>query len=285
MQIIFSGHGCPKIVLSGTGDLYAAEIGAVACLIDEGVIKQDEVEWVGTSGGSLVAAAFANGIQPRVLLDVAKQDDMLPKNVVQLNPYFWQPSRHIGLLSLARMEKILEYRQIVPKTFVFARTKLTVVTTDVDGRKVRYFSTDSTPTVSVARAVRASASVPFLFSPVEIGGKLLVDGGVCNNFAIDYFGPEDDVLGIRVLSDSEMSPRPVDSRLDFIFAVLGSMMNALEKEHIDDALYAKVINVRVPYHPFDFGKIGSREVQEMYDIGYATVKKKLREKRGNSSPH
>jgi NTE family protein len=280
MQLTFKG--CPKIVLSGTGDLYAAEIGAVACLVDEGIISLNNVEWIGTSGGSLVASAFANGIQPRTLLDISKQDAMLPKNVVRLNPYFWQPPRHMGILSLSKMENIIDRRNIVSKTFALTKTKLTVVTTDVDSREAHYFSTTDTPTVSVAKAVRASASVPFLFNPVEINGKLLVDGGVCNNFAIDYFHPEDDVIGIRILSEPESKVYPVESRIDFALSVLGSMMSSLEREHIEDALYAKVINIKVPFHPFEFQKIGSIEVQEMYNIGYETVKRKLRENRGNS---
>src|SRR5204862_1937683 len=38
---------------------------------------------------------------------------------------------------------------------------------------------------SVSQAMRASMSVPGAMSPVEIGGKLLVDGGIANNLPID----------------------------------------------------------------------------------------------------
>ena len=37
---------------------------------------------------------------------------------------------------------------------------------------------------NLAQAVRASMSVPTIFAPVEINGKLLVDGGVLNNFPV-----------------------------------------------------------------------------------------------------
>ena len=38
---------------------------------------------------------------------------------------------------------------------------------------------------SVAEAMRASMSVPGAIAPVEIDGKLLVDGGIANNLPID----------------------------------------------------------------------------------------------------
>src|SRR6185436_6677736 len=38
---------------------------------------------------------------------------------------------------------------------------------------------------SIAQAMRASMSVPGALAPVEIGGKLLVDGGIANNLPID----------------------------------------------------------------------------------------------------
>ena len=38
---------------------------------------------------------------------------------------------------------------------------------------------------SVAQAMRASMSVPGAIAPVEIDGRLLVDGGIANNLPID----------------------------------------------------------------------------------------------------
>jgi NTE family protein len=38
---------------------------------------------------------------------------------------------------------------------------------------------------NLAEALLASSAFPSLFSPVEIDGQLLVDGGVTNNYPID----------------------------------------------------------------------------------------------------
>jgi NTE family protein len=60
---------------------------------------------------------------------------------------------------------------------------LSVVTTNVTSGALRLFSTDNPEDcgISVAQAVAASASIPFLFRPVRIDGELYCDGGLVSN--------------------------------------------------------------------------------------------------------
>lgn len=51
---------------------------------------------------------------------------------------------------------------------------------------------------SLARAIRASMSIPAVFAPVEIDGRLLVDGGVANNLPIDVVRDMGAVIVIAV---------------------------------------------------------------------------------------
>ncbi len=63
--------------------------------------------------------------------------------------------------------------------------------------------------LGLAQAVRASIAVPFLFAPIETGGRRFVDGAVLDNFpsreAIDAFNP-DVLIGLRW--DSGSGPDP-----------------------------------------------------------------------------
>lgn len=56
-----------------------------------------------------------------------------------------------------------------------------------------------------AHAIRASMAIPGVFSPVEIDGRLLVDGGLVNNFPVDICRKmgADIVIGVEVASDLE----------------------------------------------------------------------------------
>ena len=55
----------------------------------------------------------------------------------------------------------------------------------------------------LAQAMLASSAFPSLFSPVEIGGKLLIDGGVVNNYPVDEIRKmgADIIIGVDVQDD------------------------------------------------------------------------------------
>ena len=65
-----------------------------------------------------------------------------------------------------------------------------------------YFSADTTPNMRVARAVRASSSIPFVFAPVQHDGHVYVDGGLMRRVPIDAFGPPDaSTLALKLSKD------------------------------------------------------------------------------------
>jgi NTE family protein len=69
-------------------------------------------------------------------------------------------------------------------------TPLKIIAADITGRKVKEYSSSKTPTASVSHAVAASVSIPLFFSPKEIDGAQLVDGGIVSNFPAWAFDRE-----------------------------------------------------------------------------------------------
>jgi len=49
-------------------------------------------------------------------------------------------------------------------------------------------------------------------------------------------------------------------------------MNESYRKHIEDAEFARVINIELPFNPLDF-HLTSEDFDQMYDIGYKTVHK------------
>jgi NTE family protein len=75
-------------------------------------------------------------------------------------------------------------RRIIEEGLVFERLEdapipLEVVATSLTGGEERWLTRGA-----AVEAVLASAAIPAIFPPVEIGGELLVDGGVVNNVPI-----------------------------------------------------------------------------------------------------
>lgn len=95
---------------------------------------------------------------------------------------------------------------------------------------------------AVARAVRASAAIPFLFEPVRVKGATWVDGGLLSDFPIGLFDRPDSVsprwptFGIRLTTRPGLTPptRAVRGQLSLAVAALGTLLSDQDAAYIDD---------------------------------------------------
>ncbi|MCC7487759.1 MAG: patatin-like phospholipase family protein [Burkholderiales bacterium] len=88
-------------------------------------------------------------------------------------------------------------------------------------------------TGSVPHAMRASMSVPGAIAPVEIGGRLLVDGGIANNLPID----EARKLCADVVIAVNISTPPLKrSEITSALSVSAQLLNFLGKATVDEQL-------------------------------------------------
>ena len=86
---------------------------------------------------------------------------------------------------------------------------------------------------SVAQAMRASMAVPGAIAPVEIDGRLLVDGGIANNLPID----EARKLCADVVIAVNISTPPLKrEELTSALSVTGQLINFLGKQTVDQQL-------------------------------------------------
>jgi NTE family protein len=136
-----------------------AHIGILKVL-EENHIPIDFV--AGTSVGSVIGAAYCSGVSARELEEIARLVRF--KDIAR-----WTVSR-LGFASNDRMAHFLE-RFLKVKTFEELRIPLAVIATDFETGECVNFR--SGPLVD---AMRASCAYPGMFLPVEIKGKLLVDG-------------------------------------------------------------------------------------------------------------
>jgi len=119
---------------------------------------------VGTSIGSLIGAVYALGMPLGRIEEKA------------LATSWWQLADFVmskmGFLEGLNLQKMIK-ESIEEKGFSDLKTPLAVVATDIEnGEEVVYTSGD------LARVIRASCSIPGIFIPVRVDGRLLVDGGL-----------------------------------------------------------------------------------------------------------
>lgn len=194
----------PKValVLSGGGAMGIAHVGAILELEKLG-IRPDVI--VGTSMGSIVGGLYASGMTGTELKQAVESmnwdaifDTSAPRNGLTyrrkqqeaefpVKPSFGVVGSRLNapeaLVSDANL--LLQLRRLVGTRAAVADfdelpIPFRAVATDIEtGQKVVLDHGD------IADAMRASMSVPGVFAPQRLDGKLLVDGGMADNVPID----------------------------------------------------------------------------------------------------
>lgn len=203
-----SGPPPVALVLCGGGSRGAMEVGFYRALAECG-IRADFI--LGSSIGALNGAYIAGGMSPAEL--VRLWTGFRLSRAISLN---WalplHPRRRPGLFSLAPLRGWL--RRTLPVTrFEDLAIPLTVVTTDLESGRACYWHGRG----DLIEPVIASMSLPGIFPPVEIGGRLHIDGGVTNNAPLD----KAQELGARSVyliecGCAEHCPRPLRGWADIL---------------------------------------------------------------------
>ena len=199
-----AGPGRPRVglVLSGGGARGITHVGVLKVL-EEAQVPVDLI--VGTSMGAIIGGLYASGMgaaelerevlaiewgnvferrEPRQQLSQRrKEEDFELSPVLELgfrNGEFRLPT---GAVSTRGLEVLLR-RYTLPTrhlaTFDGLPTPFRAVATDMEtGQPVVMDHGD------LAAALRASMSVPGVFSPLEVDGRILGDGGLVNNLPVD----------------------------------------------------------------------------------------------------
>ena len=121
----------------------------------------------------------------------------------------------------------------------------------------------------LARAMRASMSIPAFFDPVRIDGRILVDGGVANNLPVDVVRS----MGADIVIAIDIStPLRSEEQLNSLFAVSDQLTNFLTRGNTERQLASLTDNdvLIVP----DLGDLTSVQFDrsvEAIGIGYAAA--------------
>ena len=203
------------LVLSGGAARGLAEIGALRVLDQEGV-RPDLV--VGTSMGSIVGALYASGLSAdeiatrvhrmdwQALFDLRARVSYEWRGLHTPSPWFKLVSRGRGLrLPSALLDDAeLDHQLVLQLADAEVMAQGDFDRLPIPLRAVAADVATASPVVirrgSVARAVRASSSIPFAFPPVKAGDCLLVDGGLASNLPVGTARTEgvDHILAVDV---------------------------------------------------------------------------------------
>jgi len=165
------------IALGGGGARGFAHLGVLKALEEKG-IKPDVIS--GVSAGALIGAFIASGFTYSKILRALKN-----KGVMAYSK--WQYPRH-GLFSLDGLEKEVK-KHIKTKLIENLKIPLFIAVSNLNDGRVEYIKEGD-----LIQYLLASVSIPVLFSPVLMDGKMYVDGGLFDNLPISPLLNKCDVI-------------------------------------------------------------------------------------------
>jgi NTE family protein len=203
----------PRLILALGGGAFksVAQIGVLNCLKDNG-IEIDGV--VGTSLGATIGALYCAGMSPAeieaLFVEKKMQKAMMKGMIVRTVLKPLAPAKHLilgkPLAGLSTGKGYLSLlRKNLPENFSQLKKPFAAVATNITDGQTSALTEGDLPL-----SVLASNSVPTVFRPVEIDGKMYVDGGLkanLPNHIADKLGAE---LTVSVLCDKAI--KPVDNK-------------------------------------------------------------------------
>lgn len=154
-------------MLSGGGTRGFAHLGIMEALREKG-ITPDVIS--GVSAGAIVGAFLSAGKSPAETHQILKKGNLFKYSAIQL------PTN--GLFRLTGLQKIIE-KEIPYQRIEDLPVPMYVGLTNITEGRVEYHNKGP-----LSKTILASASIPVLFSPVEIDGNLFSDGGLLENLPV-----------------------------------------------------------------------------------------------------
>lgn len=268
---IYGQQKQPKVglVLSGGGAKGFAHI-SVLKEIDKAGIHLDYIG--GTSMGAIIGGLYAAGYSANQIEEIVLKTDfltLLRDRIPRSSETFFEKEYGEKTVITLPVNKgkvgfpkavskgqnvlnlLLELIESLDGNQDFSKlaTPFFCIATDVENGKPVILESGSLP-----MALRASGSFPSLLNPVEIDGKLLVDGGIANNFPVSIIKEKgiDIVIGVDV--EGKLFQK---EKINSIVALLNQivsyqMYNNTEEEikKLDVYIHPKIYN----YSVVDFDK-------------------------------
>ena len=270
----------PKIglVLGGGGAKGAAHIGVLKVL-EEQKIPVDYI--AGTSMGAIVAALYASGLSAGELEKVITAIDWT-------DVFSGDPDRrdidyrrkqedydHLTRLSVG----IKDGKVVMPKGLIKDQKVNVLFETlmlhtsgidDFDKLPIPYRAVAADLETGemvvlkggrLADAARASMSVPGAFPPIELNGRLLIDGGIVRNVPVDIVREMGADIIICVDVDKPMATR---KELGGSLSILNQMIDIMMKKNVRDQV--KTLGPQDVYINPELGELGSGDFDKAAEI-------------------
>lgn len=236
-----TSHNFSSLCFAGGALKSLTIIGALRYLEEIKAIK-DVKHVVGTSAGAVASFLYTIGFTSKDMEEFA-YDIFMDEDFISFDPNdVCNILQTFGIDSGERLERLfksalrkkmnrdditfIELAKVTGKNLVICVTNLTQ-------ERHEMWNVDNHPNMSVIKALRISSSIPVIFSPMTVNGDIYIDGGLYNNFPIDYFENNlmKDIFGINI---SARNYKKTNDFLQYMTYLLYTVIEKINYRPISD---------------------------------------------------
>lgn len=214
------------LALGGGGARGIAHVGVLEVL-ESRHIRPSYI--AGTSAGAVVGGFYAAGLNVQALRELTHTLKWSLFSSMPLN-LTWSTlsavTMPLGILGLDRLIDWIDTTIDGERHFEDLEIPFAAVATDITSGATVVLNSGP-----IAPAIRASCSVPGIFTPVERDGRLLVDGGASNNLPVSVVQQmgADYVIAVDLLPFVDDTPVTPKNILDVTMTSLYTMIRAAQR--------------------------------------------------------
>lgn len=182
-----------SIVISGGGIHGIMVLGALQHAMDDNVVNLSNIDmFVGTSIGSIICYMLILGIYPTEIIYriIQNKSSLSDVSIVNIQKFINME----GAISFTPIQNILEHVTLEKTGTLFTmkslyeryKKKLVCVTYNYSLKKIEYLSYENYPDLPCILACSMSSAIPAIFNKCIYNDNYYIDGGIHDNFAIDF---------------------------------------------------------------------------------------------------
>ena len=214
----------------------------------------------GSSIGAVVGAFYAAGFTAKEMKEILQQlinpksdsvfDFLLKSDIVKMFTMFDPQFIRSGFIKGEKFQNYMKSHLQVSR-FEELKIPLKIVATDYWKKEAVIFEKGD-----LIQPIKASYSLPGLFTPVKIKNRILIDGGAVNPLPFDLIMDKCDItIAIDVTAFKAQNESEIPPTFDSVFTTYQTMQNSIIKERLkflkpDIYIRPEIYDVRV----FDFVK-------------------------------
>lgn len=253
------------LVLCGGGIRGVAHLGVMKYLEDSNIL-QSITTFIGTSVGALINALYILGYSIDELYEIISSLDLskyIHINLFELVSEYGVDNatglKHI-LIEMFKNKKI-DINIDLENLYLLTKKELIITTVCINTKSLCYLSHKTYPKIPLLTAILMSISIPFLFTPVLYNNNYYCDGGLMNNYPINYLSNIKNCIGVCFESQTN-NDTSINSFIDYLKNIMSCHLSKINKKKYSNTLY---IPLSVSAFSFD---ISLNDKKMLFEQGY-----------------